>query len=216
MSTPQDRVAVACPSCSPEEPTVHEVLKPGGHATVRCTECSHVHKVRIEEEREVQRDVIVSQDRESFKTTVDAPAEETIAVGEEFIVDTEEAIMLVRITGIEVGPEQRTESAEVEDVTTIWTRAVDNVSVNVTVNPKDGKHDKTRSFKVHVPGDYEFVVGETEEFGDEKFTVKALHVREDAPEYRHGKLDHDGDMVYAKDLNRLYGRDETSTAWSAW
>ncbi|RDI71455.1 HVO_0476 family zinc finger protein [Halopelagius longus] len=216
MSTPQDRVAVACPSCSPEEPTVHEVLKPGGQATVRCTECSHVHKVRIEEEREVQRDVIVSQDQESFKTTVDAPAEETIAVGEEFIVDTEEAIMLVRITGIEVGPEQRTESAEVEDATTIWTRAVDNVSVNVTVNPKDGKHDKTRSFKVHVPGDYEFVVGETEEFGDEKFTVKALHVREDAPEYRHGKLDHDGDMVYAKDLNRLYGRDETSTAWSAW
>ncbi|SFF86403.1 Uncharacterized Zn-finger protein [Halopelagius inordinatus] len=216
MSTPQDRVAVACPSCSPEEPTVHEVLKPGGHATVRCTECSHVHKVRIEEEREVQRDVIVSQDQESFKTTADAPAEETIAVGEEFIVDTEEAIMLVRITGLEVGPEQRKESATVEDVTTIWTRAVDNVSVNVTVNPKDGKHDETRSFKIHVPGDYEFVVGDTEKFGDEEFTVKALHVREDAPEYRHGKLDHTGDMVYAKDVNRLYGRDQTSTAWSVW
>jgi uncharacterized Zn finger protein len=216
MSTPQDRVAVACPSCSPADAAVHEVLKPGGHATVRCTECGHVHKVQIEREREVQRDVVISQEGESFKTTVDAPAEETIAVGEEFIVDTEEAIMLVRITGLEVGPERRAESATVEDVRTIWTRAVDNVSVNVTVNPKDGKHDQTRSFKINVPGDYEFVVGETEKFGDEKFSIKALHVRRDAPEYRHGKLDHDGDMVYAKDLNRLYGRDETSTAWSAW
>jgi uncharacterized Zn finger protein len=216
MSTPQDRVAVECPSCSPEEPTVHEVLKEGGQSTVRCTECSHVHKVRIEREREVERDVVVSQEGESFSTRVDAPASETIAVGEEFIVDTPEAIMLVRITGLEVGPEQRVDEAVVEDVDTIWTRAVDNVSVKVTVNPKDGKRDDTRSFKINVPGDYEFVVGETEEFGDEKFTVKALHVREDAPEYRHGKLDHDGDMVYAKDANRVYGRDETSDAWSVW
>ncbi|ADQ68244.1 hypothetical protein GL213_13370 [Halogeometricum borinquense] len=218
MSNTQDRIAVACPSCSPAEETVHEVLKTGGQATVRCTECSHVHKVRIETEQEVEKQVIVSQDGDSFKTMVDAPPEETIAVGEEFIVDTDEAIMLVRITGLETGPEQRAEEAVVEDVETIWTRAVDNVSVNVTVNPKEGTgyREDTRSFKVNVPGDYEFVVGETEEFGDEKFAVKALHVRDDAPEYRHGKLDHDGDMVYAKDINRLYGTDKTTSAWSAW
>jgi uncharacterized Zn finger protein len=218
MSAPQERVAVPCPSCSPGEPTVHEVLKEGGQSTVRCTECDHVHKVTIETETEVERDVVVSQGGESFKTTVDAPPEETVAVGEEFIVDTEEAIMLVRITGLEVGPEQRTEEAQVEDVETIWTRAVDNVSVNVTINPKEGTGDResTRSVKIHVPGDYEFVVGETESFGEEEFTVTGLHVREDAPEYRHGKLDHDGDMAYAKDLNRLYARDETTSAWSAW
>jgi uncharacterized Zn finger protein len=218
MSNTQDRIAVACPSCSPAEETVHEVLKSGGHATVRCTECSHVHKVRVEEETEVERKVVVSQDGESFTTMVDAPPTETIAAGEEFIVDTPEAIMLVRITGIEVGPEQRVDEATVEDAKTIWTRAVDNVSVNVTVNPKEGTgyREKTRSFKVNVPGDYEFTVGETESFGDEEFLVKALHVRDDAPEYRHGKLDHDGDMVYAKDVNRLYGTDKTTSAWSAW
>ena len=219
MSTPQDRIAVECPSCSPAEPTVHEVLKEGsGHHTVRCTECGHVHKVRIETETEIERDVVVSQDGESFSTSVDAPPEETIAVGEEFIVDSEEAIMLVRITGIEVGPEQRTEEAEIEDVDTIWTRAVDNVTVKVTVNPKEGTGDResTRSFELQLPGDHEFVVGETESFGDEEFDVKAIQVRQDAPEYRHGKLDHEGDMVYAKDVKRLYGTDKTTSAWSAW
>jgi hypothetical protein len=41
-------------------------------------------------------------------------------------------------------------------------------------------------------------------------------VRDDAPEYRHGKLDHEGDMVYARDVKRLYGTDQTTSAWSAW
>ena len=219
MSAPQDRIAVECPSCSPAEATVHEILKEGsGHHTVRCTECSHVHKVQIESETEVQRDVIVSQDDESFSTTVDAPPDETIAVGEEFIVDSPEAIMLVRITGIETGPEQRVEEATIEDVDTIWTRAVDNVTGKVTVNPKEGTgyRENTKSFDVQLPGDHEFVVGETESFGDEKFIIKAIQVREDAPEYRHGKFDHDGDMVYAKDIKRLYGTDQTTSAWSAW
>ena len=76
--------------------------------------------------------------------------------------------------------------------------------------------DQTRSLRVNVPGDYEFTVGETVEFGEEEFTVEGLQIREDAPEYRHEKLDHPGDLAYAKDLKRVYARDETLTAWSAW
>jgi uncharacterized Zn finger protein len=219
MSTPQDRVAVECPSCSTAEPTVHEVLKEGGgRHTVKCTECGHVHKVKIEDDDEVERTVVISQDDESFSTRTDVPREETLAVGDEFIVDSEEAIMLVRITGLEIGPEQRADEAAAADVETIWTRAVDNVTVKTTVNPKEGTGDResTRSFDLRLPGDHEFVVGETESFGDEEFRVKAIQVREDAPEYRHGKLDHEGDMVYAKDVKRLYGTDQTTSAWSAW
>ncbi|ELZ74958.1 MULTISPECIES: HVO_0476 family zinc finger protein [Haloferax] len=218
MSLPDagERVPLSCPTCSPDEPTVHEVLKPGGHSTVRCTECGHVHKEKIEVPNEIDMNVVVSQDGSSVSTKVSAPAEAEIAKGEEFIVDTPEAIQLVRITGIEVGPEERTEEAQVKDVKTVWTRVVDNVAVNVTVHPKDGKREDTRSITVNVPGDYEFVVGETESFGDEEVEIEGLVVREDAPEYRHGKLDHPGDMVYAKDAKRVYARDQTSTAWSAW
>ena len=209
------RVGAACPACSPDAETVHEVLSEGGQATVRCTECSHVHKESLPEERTVNREVVVSQDGESFATAVEVPAAETLATGEEFLVETDEAIVTARITSLELG-DGRSEQAIAEDVETIWSRAVGNVSVNVTAHPKSGEHDETRSVRLQVPGDYEFVVGETDELGDEKFTVEGILIRDDATGYDHGKLDFDGDEAAAKDIKRLYVRDEATTAWSAW
>ncbi|WP_458207067.1 HVO_0476 family zinc finger protein [Haladaptatus sp. NG-SE-30] len=216
MSDTAERVAVVCPSCSPEFETVHEVLKPGGQATVRCTECGHVHKTKIEEEQTEEIDVIVSQEGESFTATADVPIEETLAVGEEFVLETEEAIFVVRITSLEQDANRRVEESAAEDVETIWTRAVDNVSVNVTIHPKDGRRDDSRGIKVNIPGDYEFVVGETEELADEEFTIDGILVTDDATGYNFDRLDHDGDSVVAKDVKRIYADDESSTAWSAW
>jgi predicted Zn finger-like uncharacterized protein len=218
MTEVAERVAVSCPSCSPEFETVHEVLTTGGgEATVKCTECGHVHKEQIPSEDAVNVQVVVSQDGESFTDRADVPAGETLRKGEEFVLDTEEAIMEVRITDLQVGDERRTAVAEADEVETIWTRAVDNVSVNVTLNPKDGGREDTRGLTVYVPGDYEFAVGETESFGEEEFSVKALHVRDDALSgYEFEKLDHRGDVALAKDLKRVYADDESSSAWSAW
>lgn len=215
MST-AERVAVPCPGCSPDAPTAHEVLKRGGLATVRCTECGHTHKVDLEEEETVDRQVVVSQEGESFSARREAPPDETLEVGDEFLLDAEEAIMTVRVTSLQRANEQRVEETTFEDVETVWTRAVGNVSVNVTVHPKDGLREETRSTKLHVPGDERFTVGQTYEYGDEEFEVEGLVVRDEAEGYRFDKLDHDGDMAFAKDLKRLYVRDEQSTAWSAW
>lgn len=215
MDEPTQRVAIECPACSPDREVVHEVLKPGGQATIRCTECGHVHKEKLPEEQSVTKDVVVSQDGESFSASVEAPATESIAVGEEFLLETEEAIMTVRITSLEL-EQGRTEEAPVEDVRTIWTRGVGNVSVNVTAHPKSGEHDETRSFTLQVPGDYEFVVDEVDELGNEEFTVEGIYLRDDATGYDHEKLDFEGDSAVAKDIKRLYVRDETTTAWSAW
>jgi len=215
MTDATDQVAVPCPACSPDFETVHEVLSEGGQATVKCTECGHVHKTTLPEETTLQRDVVVSQDGDSFSASTDVPAEETLAVGEEFLLETDEAIMTVRITSLELAT-GRVEEAPAEDVRTIWTRAVGNVSVNTTVHPKGGDREGTRSEELHVPGDYEFVVGETDELGELEFTVEGIHLREDAHGYNHEKLDHDGDMAFAKDIKRLLVRDESSTAWSAW
>ncbi|MFB6108691.1 MAG: HVO_0476 family zinc finger protein [Haloplanus sp.] len=211
-----ERVALACPSCSPTEATAHEVLKPGGQVTVRCTDCDHVHKERYDPPREVPVDVVVSQDGDSLSTTVDAPAEESVAVGEEFVVDAPEAIMQVRITSVELDGDRRVEEAPIEEVATLWTRVVDNVRVNATVHPNDGRRDESRSVTMSVPGDHEFVVGEEESFGDEEFEVVGIQVRDDAVGYRFDKFDHEGDAVFAKDAKRVYGRDVTSTAWSPW
>lgn len=215
MTETVERVTLICAACSPEAETVHEVLKPDGLATVRCTECGHVHKEQLPEARTVKRTVIVSQGEESFPASVEAPATETLAVGEEFLLETEEAIMTVRITSLEL-TEGRTDKESAEDVETIWTRAVGNVSVNVTAHPKSGEHDKTHSFALQVPGDYEFVVDDTDELGGEEFTVEGIYLREDATGYEFEKLDYTGDTAVAKDIKRLYVRDESTTAWSAW
>lgn len=215
MDDPTERVAVSCPACSPDAETVHEVLSAGGQATIRCTECDHVHKAQLPDEQTMTKDVVVSQDGESFSASTEAPVEETIAVGEEFLLETDEAILTVRITSLEL-EEGRTDEATVENVQTIWTRAVGNVKVNVTAHPKSGEHDETRSFSLQVPGDYEFVVDETEELGGEEFTIEGIYLRDDASGYEHEKLDFGGDMAVAKDIKRLYVRDESTTAWSAW
>lgn len=215
MNDTTRRVAVSCPACSPAVETVHEVLKPDGNATVRCTECSHVHKTSLPEEQTIQRKVVVSQDGESFSATADVPSEETLATGEEFLLETDEALMTVRITSLELDG-RRAEEASAEDVRTIWTRAVGNVSVRVTAHPKSGEHDDTRSFTLQVPGDYEFAVDETDELSGEEFTVEGIYLRDDAHGYEHEKLDFGGDSAVAKDIKRLYVRDESTSAWSAW
>lgn len=215
MTDTAQRVAITCPACSPDLETVHEVLSPGGQATVRCGECGHVHQHRLPEERTVERKVVVSQDGESFTATTAVPADETIAVGEEFLLDTEEAIMTVRITSLELDG-KRAESAVAEDVRTVWTRAVGNVSVSVTAHPKGGEGEETRSLDLQVPGDYEFVVGDTDQVGTEEFTIEGVMVRDDARGYDFERLDHEGDTVLAKDVKRLYVRDESTSAWSAW
>jgi uncharacterized Zn finger protein len=161
-------------------------------------------------------DVVVSQAGDSLSTTVDTPAEEYVAVGDEFIVDTPEALMQVRITAIETGPEQRVAEARAAETDTVWTRVVDNVTVSVTVHPNDTRAGSSRSLKMQVPGDYEFTVGEVESAGNEEFEVEGIHVRNDAEGYRFDKFDHAGDVVFAKDVKRVYGRDTTTAAWSAW
>lgn len=212
-----EQVALVCPSCSPEFETVHEVLtEGGGWATVRCTECEHVHKEQLPDAEEVERTVVVSRGDESVTTTVDAPRGETIARGEEFVVETGDAIHEVRITDLQVEAEKRVPEATVEEVETIWTRAVDNVGVNVTVNPTDGDAE-SRSATAYVPGDYEFVVGEEETAGEEEFAVTSLLLRDDAVGYDRRKLDERGDAAPAKDLTRVYGEETgAGSAWSGW
>jgi uncharacterized Zn finger protein len=210
------RVAVECPGCSPSDPTVHEVLKEGGHATVRCGECGHVHKTELVEEPTVSRRVIISQEDESFEAWAEAPPDEEVAVGEEFVVETDVAIFQVRITSLENVDGARVERTQAKDVKTFWTRAVDNVEVALTLHPKDGRRNETESLKLQVPGDEKFVVGETQSFGDYEFTVEGLHIRGDASGYHMNKLDHDGDMAFAKDLKRVYARNEKLDPWSPW
>jgi uncharacterized Zn finger protein len=209
----QSRVPVTCPIC--DEETVHEVLKPGGNSTVRCTDCDHTHKVEITEPKTVEVDVVVSQDGESWPGQIETDPDESVEVGDEFIVETTEAIQQVRVTAIERG-DRRLDEATMAGADTVWTRAVDNVGVDVTIHPDDGRRDENRSEKLFLPGDHQFVVGEVEEFGDEKIEVVGIHVRDNSAGYNFDKADRAGQSVAAKDVKRLFGRDQKTSAWSGW
>lgn len=212
------RVAVRCPSCSPSSETAHEILNRGGGVTVRCIECDHVHKTTLEAEPTVDRRVVVSQRDESIEAHVEIPPGERLVVGDEFLVETEEAILTARITSLEKDDDSRADGADVADVKTIWARAVGNVAVNLTLHPKEGSGDESRSVRIQVPGDEEFAIGDTHEYGDEEFTVERILVREDATDYERLDFDFEGDAVLAKDIKRLYARDEDARAraWSGW
>ncbi|WP_254863977.1 HVO_0476 family zinc finger protein [Halovivax gelatinilyticus] len=217
MSEIQDRLGVPCPACSPKLETVHEVLSPGeGSITVRCGECGHVHKIQPESTPEVTLDVVVSQGGESFTANVTTPEDERVEVGDEFLLETDEVLATVRVTSVELDEQRRRESARADEIETVWTREVDNVAVNVTIHPEDGRRDDSRSITMYVPGDYEFTIGETEAAESEEFSIDAVVVRGDAAGYDRDRYEMDGDVVLAKDAKRVYAWDETSTAWSAW
>ncbi|ELY89862.1 HVO_0476 family zinc finger protein [Natrialba taiwanensis] len=217
MNDIPERIPTACPSCSPDLETVHEVLTEGGGTlTVRCSECSHVHKIQPEREREVTLDVVVSQDGESFSANVTTPEDEPVEVGDEFILETEAVLSTVRVTSVELEGHKRVEEAPADEIQTVWTREVDNVSVSVTIHPQDGSRDDSRSITVHVPGDYEFEVGEIEEFGDDEFEIDAFVVRDTVQGYHRDRYEMEGDTVPAKDTKRVYAYDQTTSAWSAW
>ncbi|MDY6764956.1 MAG: HVO_0476 family zinc finger protein [Halobacteria archaeon] len=192
------QVVVGCPSCGR---TPHRILKRNGQATVKCTECGHVHKVKVHEPEQVERRVIVSQGEESFSTRVPVDSDEHIEVGDEFVLESDEGIFGVEVTSLEISTEddpKRVESTTGEEVDTVWTRVVDNVVVDVTLH---GSKGESRGVEVHVPGDYRFVVGEREELDGYEFEVTAFITR-DGNRFRV-----EGDDVLAKNAKRIYGEE---------
>ncbi len=194
---PNADVVVGCPACSSDEP--HEVLKQNGQATLRCLACEHVHKKRVHEPSTVERRVVVSQGQESFSTHTTVRADEEIAVGDEFVLEADEGVFGVEVTAVEIeqeGDNRRVDRATADDADTFWTRAVDNVSVPVTLHTEDD----TVSRSLDVPGDYSFVVGERETVDGDEFVVTAFVDRRNDDRFRV-----EGDDVEAKNAKRVYG-----------
>jgi uncharacterized Zn finger protein len=214
MTEAAGREVVTCPACAVD--TAHEVLSPGGQATVRCTDCGHTHKVDLSGPELTTTRVVVSQDGESFTTDTDVPVDERLAVGEEFVAETDEAVLVVRITDLQLPGDKRTDAAPATEVETIWTRAVGNVSVDITVHPTDGgAQPESHTVTAYLPGEDELVVGAEREIADADLTIEGIVVRDDAVGYPTRKLDREGDAVPAKDCKRVYARapGPASPAW---
>lgn len=197
---------------------MHEVLSSGGQATVKCTDCGHVHTTRLTTEQSVTVNVVVSQEGESLPATITRSAQTTVETGDEFIVETESGVFTVEVTSIELPGDQRVETAPTTEIQTLWTRAVGNVAVPITVHPTAGTGDRheTYSTDVYVPGDRRLTVGEEITIDETPIEIEGLYLRDEAADAAVSPLESPGDQAQAKDLKRVYARDQTTDAWSAW
>ncbi len=192
-----EKILITCPSCSPDTPVTHIVLKNGIEALLQCMECSTVH--RHKKPREIGVKVIVSKEDKSFQTT--AMLSGTVKIGDEFIVDDESTgeTHLIQVTSIEVG-NTRKKSARVEDIKTIWGRDIDEVTVKISL--PQGRI--THSIEMKVDGNKEFIIGEKLRLNHKEVKIKQIKLR------KGGFKREQGMKVAAKYIQRIYAEGEKS------
>ncbi len=137
--------------------------------------------------------VIVSKGKESLHMR--ALLSGVIKTGDELLIDDETTgeANLVQVTSVEVG-DKRKESAAADVIKTIWARAIDDVIVKIAVHHRE----TTESIEMRVPGDREYVVGETVDVNNRKLKIIRIKIRDGA--FRSRK----GIAIKAKDIKRIY------------
>lgn len=181
---------IFCPVCGND--TDHSLIKSGQENLVRCEECETVHSIQIERERLVNLKVIVSSDRESAPYFIKIPARDILSVGDELLVDDPaREVVMTQISSLET--DRRVESAQADSVKTVWARATDQVPLRVSVY----NNGLTRPFKISVPGNEVFEVGDSRKIKGTRFEIVKIKLRGEGF----------ADTAEAKDIQRVWGRE---------
>ncbi|WP_297465458.1 HVO_0476 family zinc finger protein [Thermococcus sp.] len=164
-----------CPECGSGD--VEVIKERGRELTLKCNECGNVWHVTLP--KPVKVPLIVSKHERSFKTEAELPEGEEIKVGD--IVETEDDE--VRITGIELDGDKRVEKARIGEIKTLWGESLNYPKIiKVSIYLPKGL---TQAFRVKVPRDEEFAVGEVLEVGG--YTFKVEKIKTERKMLRHGK-----------------------------
>ena len=95
------QVEIFCPECG--ELTEHVTVKLGREHLVRCEACGTVHPQQLERTKLSSLRVIVSAPEGSARRTIELPAEDLLAVGDEILVDGGvDEVVMVEVTSIEL------------------------------------------------------------------------------------------------------------------
>jgi uncharacterized Zn finger protein len=188
-----------CPSCSPDEPTTHVILKHGG--LVKCEECGYVHAVHVPKKKVIRLRVIVSRHKESSVQEIDVNEDDIIRVGDEFVVEHEnDEVSGVQVQSIEVKTKGRPEEAVAKDIDTLWARTIDEVIVKIAVQ----KGAITESINYKIGGDFDFTVGDNLKLQGYEAVITSIKTRDG------GHFKRAGQIAKAKDIKRIYSRSLTS------
>lgn len=186
-----ENIETICPSCSPDDPVPHTVLKGKKNIILQCDECKSVHKEKKPGSFLVR--VIVNKGKESIHAK--AMLSGLIRKEDELLIDDEKTgeAFLVKVTSIEIG-DKRPEEAEAKDIKTIWSRAIDEAIVKFAISHRE----TTESVSMRVPGDREFVIGDKVEVNNRKLKIIRIKIRDGGFKSRKGVA------ICAKDIKRIW------------
>lgn len=186
-------IAITCPECKDE--TEHEVVAESRDLLVRCTICGHHHRIPKEREPEtLMIKAIVSREGASQVCSVELARDDLCTVDDHLVAECGDDAFGVEVTAIECG-EKRVKRAKAQAITTLWTRAIEQVVVKASI------HDGWKTIPVYMEcdGEQQFVVGEVYAAGNKRFRITHLKLR-DGPLMRK-----EGWKTIAHRIKRVYG-----------
>lgn len=182
-----------CQVCN--ELTEHLIMAKGRNPVARCLVCGGVHPITASETRKaIYVRTIVSMEATSRVCQVEMDNNEACRLGDHFVAECGEEFFGVEVTAIERG-NARVKKATAPEITTLWTRKVDDVTVRIAIH--NGR--TTTSVHVTVPGEEPFVVGEVYKAGQRRIRVSRIKVR------RGGILKNEGARIEARRIKRIFG-----------
>ena len=159
---------------------------------MRCADCGTTHPIHKERERLANIRVIVNRDETAQSYNVNLPAQEELSVGGELLVDDQaKDVVLAEITSLET--DRRVEKATANAIKTVWARAIDNVTLRVSVY----NNGVTRPLSTQASGRDVFERGEVLEIDGIRFQVVKIKIRGEGF----------ADRAEAKDIVRVWGRE---------
>jgi len=186
-------ITIHCPGCGEE--TEHALISEGRDMLVRCTSCGHHHRVQREREpAAIPIKAIISREGSSVVGVIELAESEECSVGDHLVAEAGDDVFGVEVSSIEAG-EKRVQRAKASEITTLWTRAIEQVVVKISVH--DGR--KTIPLYMECDGEQPFVVGEKYVVDGKRFVISHLKLR-DGPLMRK-----EGWKTVAHRLKRVYG-----------
>ena len=188
-----DLVDAFCTTC--KEETEQEVLSESRDLIIRCTVCGLTSRRPLPPEPEpVYVKTIVSREGESFVGKAELMKGEVVEVGDYIVAERDDGEGAgVEIMSLEVG-DKRVTKAVAEEINTIWSRAIDEVIVRISVH--DGK--KTIPMYVACDGDDRFTIDEIVSIDRVRARIDHICLRNGMIQRRKGKYE------VANRIKRIY------------
>lgn len=132
---------------------------------LKCSDCQHVFKDTFSAKKPRPYRIIISENEESVKTTIDLSPDDTLKVGDVLLSELGQ----VEVSGIETH-EKRVDQSKIEDIKTIWASSVE---IPARIGFSVDLHGEVDSYKLDLDRDFEISTEDIVKI--DKHTVK-IHV----------------------------------------